>query len=444
MFQFNDGKTIKFNRAFLAAESDVLHKKFMESSRGEMIEITDCDYTTFKLFLDCLTGFQKCSVLDALLIFPIAWKYQTNKFIKKCVNILKPTCLDENACLTLNLAAFCKCDALMDEMIDFLNVNKPIYKILDDKKYLYLLEPESMAILLKDLKMDSCVLKNIFEWADYYLKKTNKNTDLKDFFKEHKIIDKLTLSCFETSESLFDFMESSIGEDLFNLSDCWNHIKKIGHDHKKCKWEQVKIQENEVGKRIKEVFEIYNVPFLEDHVTVIRIKRNPVVFYDYPEEDPDYNPDEDEDDSEEEEEPMEIVEENSSSEEENEDNTSNNRSGHSSNVKEDMLKWSVGWTLSSGKIEPDLKVDPDKNLFFENESADFSGRQEAVFFIDHKKNGLMDIVLDVNYDFYFDCRVLTTTMEPTFYPIRSLRNDLHFTYSIYVSHSTHGLLEINE
>lgn len=417
MFRFNDGQTIKSSKAFLAAESDIFHELFMESSQDGIIEIKDYDYSTFKLFLDCLMGFQKCSQLDALIVFPIAWKYETFNLIEKCVDILKPTSLDENVCLALNLALFCKCKELMDEIMGFLTNENQIYKLLDDKKYFCLLEPETMAILLKDLKIDSCVLKNVVYWAKKYLKKKNKNIILKEFLKDYNIIHKLELTCFETSQSLFDFMKSDVGKDFFDLEDCWNYIEQIGHDKKKCKWGQLKLDENEISKKVVEGFTIFNVPFLEDYTTVVRVTRNPVVFYKFPEEDPDYDPDEDEEEEYDEEE----------KEEENKEAEAKEGDEESECNKEDMLQWTVKCTVGDNEVLS-------QQLFQENENANFTERQEAVFQFDYKQNVMSDLFLQIFYDFYFDCRILKTSMEPILYPIQPCRGDLNFTYSIHISH----------
>lgn len=393
MFQFNDGKTLRFNKAFLAVESEIFHQMFKESSQTGIIELEDHDFATFKLFLDCMMGFQKCTVLDALTVFPIAWKYETFNFIKKCLHILQPISLDENVCLALNLASLCGCKELVEAIVKFLSDKKQIYKVLDDKKYLHLLEPESVAILLKDLKIDSYVLKNVFHWAEKYLKKNKKNVDLKDFLKGYNIIDELTLSCFETSESLFNFMESDMGEDFFDLGDCWNYIKKVGHDHKKCNWVELKVN-NEEFTTVTEFFEIHNVPFLEDYKTVVHVERNPVVFYDYPEVDAEYNSNE------------------MSNEEENE---------------RLMINWSVKCKVMDEELQADQDIgELDIDNFIEREKSDFQ--------FDYKQNIVTDIHLQIDYDFYHDCRILKTSMEQMLYPMKVYKDNMYFTYSIHISH----------
>lgn len=273
IFTFSDGKTLKVNKTLLSIESSIFEQLF--SASEDLVSIDDFDLSTFKLFLDCLLGFQDFSVEDALLIFPIAWKYETQELIDKCLEILKPTVLNENVCLSLNIALFYKCDKLFHLVLKFLYERELIFKLLDEQLYCEYLEPESMLEILKLVELDSYMLINVINWGKHYLKKRKKLLTLKEFFTQEKIIDFVNFSCFETAASFLDFSKTKIGKEFFTDTDFRMYVEEYGYDDRKIKWVKVK-----AGEILTEKFIIKSFGLSKKYVTKLKFHRNKLVFFD--------------------------------------------------------------------------------------------------------------------------------------------------------------------
>lgn len=276
-FRFGDGRTIKANSVFLAAKSTAFNQLFKNSPSKRDIDIQDYDFSTFKLFLDCLMEFQECTAIDALLIFPIAWKYEIKRLIKKCVDVLKPVDLDENFCLALNMALVCQCSELIDILLGFLEKRNYFYRLLDEEKYCLLLEPESLKKLMSNVVVDSCILGNVFKWAHNYMKKNQKNfADVKTFFEAHDIAKYVKLYYFESIDSVLKFTYSDFGKSFFTPEQYWAYEVAIGFGKGKSAWFKIK-----AGEKIVEQLTIKNVALMTNFKTLIRIVRNKIVTYDY-------------------------------------------------------------------------------------------------------------------------------------------------------------------
>lgn len=192
----------------LSFYSNFFVKFFFGSSPKNDVYVDDFDRETFQTFLDCLLGVKPYSVIDALLIYPIAHKFQVEKCLKKCVNVLKPTEMNDNVLLTLNLALFYECNVLVDDVINFLKNEVNITQLLEDNNFNQLLEPASMLKLIEHVKTDSYLWKAVYEWGENYLTKHGKTVSVAKFFDDVKILKKFGLTDFESIESIFDFHES--------------------------------------------------------------------------------------------------------------------------------------------------------------------------------------------------------------------------------------------
>lgn len=276
-FRFADGRTLKVCHIFLAAKSTVFDQIFKESSGEKIIDVQDYDCTTFKLFMDCSMGFQECTVSDALLILPIAWKYEVQTLIKSCIGVLTPSKLNEDVCLALNVALQCHCVVLIDKLIVFLNEKNCFYQLLDEAKYFMLLEPEAMYELLNHVEMDSYILENVFKWANNYLKKKQILMDVKSFFIEydHNIIKHLKLTCFETTNAIFKFNKSDLGKNFFTSEEFLTHIETEGYKKGESAWCKIKAGDTLIEKLI-----VKDVILTKNFATIIWISRNTVVCYD--------------------------------------------------------------------------------------------------------------------------------------------------------------------
>lgn len=271
---FSNGDKINFNGALLSAESNVWCHFLLTSDE---IDIKDFDSETFKLFLDCLMGFKEYTVTDALLIFPIACKYEVRKCIEKCTEVLKPTELNENVCLALNLALYYNCEKLTKLIIDDFLVEKfLIQKIFNEEKFCFLLEPESVSALLSKTKIDSYLIELVFKWGHNYLKGKIKSIDVKELFAAYDIDRYIQLECFEDIEAIFKFNESDLGLNFFTSQEILTYLR--GKSAARSEW--VHIKKEEV---ITETFCTDNENcFVSFNSFRLYITRNPVIFYEKP------------------------------------------------------------------------------------------------------------------------------------------------------------------
>lgn len=221
--------------------------------------------------------FQECSIADALIIFPIAWKHQITKLMKKCTDVLRFTDLNKNVCVTLNMACSCGCRELFNNiLIQFLFRKNFTYKLLDEEEYYSLLEPKSMKALLNLTGMDSYIIGNVFKWADSYLKKHEKSMDIKNFLEEHELVPHLKLENFETISAVVNFHNSELGKGFFTYQELWSHVENLNFKNRESSWCKIK-----AGEILTEKFVIEDLTLFENSVTTIFINRNPVVLYDY-------------------------------------------------------------------------------------------------------------------------------------------------------------------
>lgn len=219
--------------------------------------------------------FRKCTFQDGLKILPIAIKYETKELIDDCISILTPKMLNTNASLALNLSASCK--PLLQPILNFFKKERFFNKFMNTDECFLLLEPKTMAILLNYVTIDSVILRNIFKWAEEYMKNHNEQSDLKSFLMKHGIGHRLTISCFESTKCFFDFFESPLGKNFFGDDVFKSFIKNGGFEHSDSKWFNV-----EAGQTITEKLILPNVVHVSNYYTKINFRENNVVFYEFP------------------------------------------------------------------------------------------------------------------------------------------------------------------
>lgn len=380
-FRFKDGKIIRANKGILSSKSEILHKLITDSSDG-IIDIPEYDKEDFELFLDCLMGFKKCDFNDALKILPIAMKYETKKLIDKCSAVLTPTptLLDKKITLALNLVASDK--TLVAPILKFLKENRLLYKFMEDEEYFLSLEPEAMYAVLDEMPVDSVILKNVFKWGEAYLKKRNEKIDLKSFFAKHNIDDCLDLSCFESAKCYFDFNKSDIGKNFFTFIDEYDYVKFVKYDPRRSEWVKIK-----AGETLTEELTVLNVAHLSDHTTKIVILENKIIFYDFPE-----------------------------------DETSI------------MVTYDYSYYFENFEGGEVLKYNGVCQKFdFINESSPLNG-SPTILKINFKKNVVSSLIIKIEYNFKYDCRILKTS--PKYFDNVKFkpRNKLFFTLSVKVRH----------
>lgn len=187
--------------------------------------IDDFDSETFKKFLDCLFEFKPYTVKDALEIFPVAYEFNVQKSIQLCEEALNPSSMDENVCLTLNLALYYECDDLTQNVINFLKNNYGIMNVIEDERYCLLLEPLSMATLIEHIEIDSCILKKLYEWGIKYLKMQRKRLDVSSFFEKYNLLKNISLNVFESAHSIYEFNECVAMKNFFTSDEILAYLK---------------------------------------------------------------------------------------------------------------------------------------------------------------------------------------------------------------------------
>lgn len=373
-FRFDDGQTISINRCSLAAKSSVFDQLFRNSSPKFVIDIKDYDSTIFKLFLDCLMDFKKYTTTDVLLIFPIAVKYEAKSFIKSCIDILKPSTLNDDTCMILNMALICDCDELADMMTGFLDKKNLIYKLLDEEKYYFSLEPKSMDKLLSKIYVDSYVLMNVIKWADNYLRMNQKRrVDTKQFLKKHNIFRYLSLECFETTSSIFEFNKTELGKNFFSSQECWLHVGEFGFKPRESAWFKIK-----AGEQITEKFLVKQVPLFQNRITEIRFFRNPLICFDFIESD----------------------------------------TIHATDVELSYNLKHIGNQFCKHNFWDPLKYILGKYIFY------------RLKIFHNSASCIQDIEIDLRYTFNFDFRILKTSPKDNLVPCKVNERNLYFVKSV--------------
>lgn len=397
-FKFGDGKILKVNKAHLATKSEAFIKLFCESDSENVCNVQDYDLTTFKLFLDCLMGFQKCSVLDALLVFPLALKYETEEFMNECIDTLKPTTLNENLCVTLNMGVICNCWKLLYNLGYFLCAYAFIDAIFEEEKYYSLLEPESvkMLLILKcqqfKQRLDSYMLKNVSNWVKRYAKKLKKEVQVKSFCEILKSFKSEMTHSFESTQALIDFNDSWLGE-LFSGQEYWDYVKTHTLLPRKSEWIRLR-----KGGTINESFNIYDVTFVQGHTT-IHIARNDFVIMNKP------------------------------------TNGVPQVNGAQNNDYNDLSRWHTQKILTihlnilfkySAKVFHDVTWSETANSMVFHTSKKFYNIR-----IKNRKTETCHLIVNISYAVHHDCRVLLTSCGSRLRPIDDIACEkLYFTHAL--------------
>lgn len=360
------------NKGLLASHSAVFDEVFFGEMQRDQCYVTDFDSTTFKLFLDCLMGFEPYTVLDSLLIFPIAYKYQTEECMKKCIEILTPKDMNQTVCHALNMALFYECEELIDNIITFLKGKCNIVALLEKEEYHSVLEPITVAKLLEIKGIDFYLMKIIYKWAGDYLKKSNKLVNIGWFLNENKILDKMFEITFESVKSILDFCEFNDTTNIFTSKQISSILKRnISIDcprkfPNESSWVLVK-KEDKLTENFSFVKPICFCDIREDVPLNIQISRNEII-------------------------PMETV-------------------IGSGNPISCMI--SISYCYSIG-VNGCLYTNQNINFSFD-ESSTFKKGKKSVYEIKLPLNLSFFCLntLEVTYTFNVDCKILKTSLDPS-------------------------------
>lgn len=342
--RLSDGKAIRFSKAILCynVKNDAFLQMFYGPLQMGVIEFTDFNSMEFKLFLDCLMGFDKLDMEKAIVVFRIAWKYQIEELIENCIKFLEPIEIDENLCEILNFACFYGCKKLLDSTINFIKLNHRYRILLEKEEFSFWLWPDAIRQLLEFVDMDSYLAMAILRWAECYMNENDIKSTLREFLKNHNIMEKVTPFCFESMIPFIRFLVSPYGKNFFTV----NEIQSFKTKFKDSQWLVKKRNET-----ITENFSLVKDFATIDGVSKLVVERNNVVICNEP-------------------------------------------------VKEHLYYCTL--TVSAD----DSKTTFDQNIYFgENVSHDFQLKKFAIEIIEVKK-WVKILKLKVKWTFECDCRIL--------------------------------------
>lgn len=377
----------------LAFYSNYFDEIFFGSQPKNDVNVEDFDCETFQTFLDCLIGLKPYTVIDALLIYPVAHKYHISECLTKCVDVLKPTVLNENVMLAFNLAMFYECDELIDSVVNFLKNDFSIIQLLENEDFNQLLTPLAMSKLIDSVAMDSYLWKKVFKWGETYLNKHGKDMGVRRLFEENKILEKFSLLDFESGQSIFDFHNSVTKKKFLDPEEILvffgnNTLKERGKLPENSEWFLIK-EGDEIEETITFIqplsFGYYDSP---EKGFDLEIWRNDIIIYVLPK--------------------------------------------CASNVKGKTLQCLVKYEY---KDRPPREIGfrnplDLSNLYegVEKDVDDRSKNQACSIHINEPENILIIRSIICTYKFFCDCRVLKTTMNPNLGATDS--KNLYFTKNI--------------
>lgn len=252
MFQFADGASITVNKGMLCynVQSDAFYQMLFGPLKREIIEILDIESSAFKLFLDCVMGFEPYTHDNCLIIFPVVWKYQIENLIEKCKQFLLPTDIqnvNEKTCEALNMAVKYDYVNLYSGIIHFIFKDYGLFKFLENKEYCLTIEPDSMFKILKKMPMylDSFSVNVLMEWGKNYLEEHDEFENIYELFEKYKLTQFINYRCFETTSGFIDFSLSEFGKYFFKTDEIFSILRfSTNLEYLKSKW--IAVNKNEV------------------------------------------------------------------------------------------------------------------------------------------------------------------------------------------------------
>lgn len=239
-FNFGSDKIIKFSKGLLLLylDSQPICEMLYGPLKENVIDIKDFGYDEFKLFLDCVMGFERLTKKNAIIILPIAAKYLATNCLKKCAAALKPLKMDEEVCLLLNLALYHNCREVQNVVKDFILNNGFTYTLIENESLCNSLTIESLKEVLKWIeKIDSYTLNTILCWCNHYIEDSNSTDCVKDLLNELGIAEQIKPDIFESGLALQEFCKSEVGKDFFTVDEILEYFNyKIYSQLENHKW----------------------------------------------------------------------------------------------------------------------------------------------------------------------------------------------------------------
>lgn len=237
--------SIKINKTMLSQRTS----KFDESLEEDVIKDPDFEISTLTAFFDSLLSFEKVTPESALIVLPVAQKYDIQDLIEKCINQLNPTKMNENVISSLNLALDINCDELTDAVLDLL-LEFGIHRLFSYEPFYFLLKPKSVYILLRYVGKSPIILRNVIKWGRNYMEKNQINGDLRTFFQKNGILKRLSIDCLESIDSVLELYDIDSRKNAFTEKELLNCLKnKMVTKESQYKWVDIK-----KGEEISEDF----------------------------------------------------------------------------------------------------------------------------------------------------------------------------------------------
>lgn len=246
--------------------------KFDELLKDDVVNVGEFDVATFQTFFDVLMGFDQLNRDKSLIIFPVVEHHDIQDLMQKCIFNLKPTVMDEKVIHTLNIAINSDCEELIDTIIDFIMLYGVNRLFLQENFYL-LLEPESVATLLRTVYRNPLILKSVVHWGKKYIEKNNVDADLRTFLSKYRILSKLSIDCLESPESLLQLCESNRKLNVFTETEVLEHLKKIWLKNQQLKYQWHDIRK---GGTLSENFTLKHYTMLHTNIILI-VQFNPTI-----------------------------------------------------------------------------------------------------------------------------------------------------------------------
>lgn len=206
-----DGNELKVNKAILAFHIKEFQEIFYDS-KGKpreisVITINEAGAELFKLFLDCVLGFKEMQVEDVLQIYGLVLKYDLSDLKAECAKVLTPKGMTDNTPKVLKLSLS------YDDHIDLRNaclramVAYGLKNIFNQEKYYDIIDPKCALLLLEeDKSFDKDVVLGLLKWGAYWMRRTDPNLTIREYFEKNGVFDKLTAIYHEYDDPT-DFIE---------------------------------------------------------------------------------------------------------------------------------------------------------------------------------------------------------------------------------------------
>lgn len=254
-FIFEDGQQINVNKALLATQSIVFQQMFFGQLREDThIYIRDSEHRHFRLFLDCLMGFRCPDLNAALVVYPIADKYDARHLKSKCENCFINSDISESVVQILDLGIVYNSKSIIETAVGLIR-KKGLEFVFRRTNENYTLTPRSVEKLLNHVKPSEKQFHElILAWASDYIKNNNINSSVRRFLEDTRIWPKMTFENFSIVD-LINYYQNKTIRSLYTETERVSHFKEICT--KKLDIDvECHLEKIEKGRTVREYFQV--------------------------------------------------------------------------------------------------------------------------------------------------------------------------------------------